>query len=158
MNRAIWFAALVLLPGVAAAATDHERQERIRSFEENFKRVDTNHDGLLSMAETEKNAPGLALRFAQIDANHDGQLSTQEILGFVQQQRREAAERFRRADKNHDGALSKEEAQALPGVLARYDLMDADHNGELTPAEIGRYVRGQIEKRRRQREAASTQH
>ena len=72
-------------------------------------------------------------------------------------ERKEAAERFRRADKNHNGALSKEEAKALPGVLAHYDQMDADHNGELTPEEIGRYVRGRIEQRRRQREAVSTQ-
>jgi len=162
MNKAIWFAGLVLLSGMAMAAMpDHGRQEPARSFAEGFRHVDTNHDGLMSLAETEKNAPGLALRFAQIDANHDGQLSEREIRDFVHafvvEQRKKFAKRFKHADRDGNGSLSREEAKALPGVLAHYDQMDADHNGELTPAEIGRYVRARIEKRRRAGGASGAQ-
>lgn len=154
MNKAIWFAAL-LLPGLAIAEPSGKVQPT-NTFKENFKQVDGNHDGLLSMAEAEKSAPGLALRFAAIDANHDGQLSQREILAFVKRERKEAANRFKRADKNGNGALSKQEAKALPGVLAHYDEMDANHNGELTPQEIGEYVRAEARRRRQMREAGGS--
>lgn len=142
MNKAIWLTAFALLPGLATAEPSGKAQHR-NTFKENFKQVDSNHDGLLSMAEAEKHAPGLALRFSLIDSNRDGQLSQQEILGFVKRQQQAAVARFKRADKNGNGALSKQEAKQLPGVLAHYDEMDADHNGELTPREIGAYVRAQ---------------
>jgi Ca2+-binding EF-hand superfamily protein len=150
MNKLVWFVVLALLSGMAVAEPAGGRQ-RNNTFDENFNRADTNHDGQLSMAEAEKNAPGIALRFALMDANHDGQLSKQELLNFVKAQRKEAASRFRRADKNGNGALSREEARALPGIYAHYDQIDANHDGEVTPQEIGRYVEGQVNKRRQAR-------
>lgn len=150
MNKLFWLA--VLLPGIAAAADRHAE-----SFAENFRQVDSNHDGRLSMAETEKNAPGLAMRFALIDANRDGFLSEKEIHDFVQafvrEQRKKFAQRFKDADKNGNGSLSREEAKALPGVFAHYDEMDADKNGELTQREIGEYAKQRAAERRQAREA-----
>ena len=151
MRKLAWFVLLALLSGVAVAAEPTSGKQK-NTFEDNFKRADTNHDGQMSMAEAEKNAPGVALRFALMDANHDGQLSKKEILDFVNAQRKRALDRFKQADKDGNGALSKEEAKAFPGVYAHYDQMDADHNGELTPKEIGQYVQNE----RRQARAAKS--
>lgn len=152
MNKVVWMAGLMLMSGMALAEPEQDAHQHADSFAENFRRVDTNHDGLLSMAEAEKNAPGLALRFALIDANHDGFLSEQEIRDFVktfvQQQRRKSAQRFKDADKDHNGALSREEARALPGLFAHFDEMDANRDGQLTLQEIGDYVRAQARQRR----------
>lgn len=153
MNKAIWLAALLWLPALAAAEPGGRAgHEWGVSFEDNFRRVDTNHDGLLSREETASNAPGLAMRFNLIDANHDGQLSRKEIRefveAFVRQQREKSARRFKRADKDGNGALSKEEAKALPGIYAHFDAMDANRDGQLTPQEIGAYVRERAKRRR----------
>lgn len=157
MNKAVWLAGLVLCSGLAWAEPPAKApQGHAETFAENFKMVDTDHDGRLSMAETEKNAPGLAMRFALIDANRDGFLSEKEIRDFVQtfvqEQRKKSAQRFKDADKNHNGSLSREEAKALPGVFRHYDEMDADHNGELTPQEIGEYVKQHAAERRQARD------
>lgn len=142
MRKLVWFVVLALLPGMAVAA-DSTNDKQKNSFKHSFKRADTNHDGQLSMAEAEKNAPAVALRFALMDANHDGQLSEKELLGFVNAQRKRALDRFKKADKNGNGALSRDEAKAFPGIYKNYDQMDADHNGELTPREIGQYVQNE---------------
>lgn len=152
MNKAMWMAGLMLMLMCGMALAEPDAHQHADTFAENFKRVDTDHDGRLSMAEAEKNAPGLALRFALIDANHDGFLSEQEIRdfvqAFVQQQRRKSAQRFKDADKDHNGALSREEARALPGLSAHFDEMDANRDGQLTLQEIGDYVRAQARQRR----------
>lgn len=146
MNKLVWFVVLVCLSGTAAAATGTHAQKK--AFNKSFERADTNHDGKLSMAEAEKKAPGVALRFALMDANRDGMVSQKELLGYVEAQRKQAAARFKRADKNGDGALSRKEARALPGVYARFAQMDANHNGKVTPREIGQYARAQIARRK----------
>jgi Ca2+-binding EF-hand superfamily protein len=156
MNRLVWLAVLALLPAMAAAEPAGKTRQH-NKFDQNFERVDTNHDGQLSMAEAEKGAPGIALRFALMDANRDGQVSKKELMGFVEAQRKEAAARFKQADKNGNGALSREEAKALPGVYARFDQMDTNHNGEVTPREIGSYIKAQVNKRREARAADGKQ-
>ncbi|MBI1174261.1 MAG: calcium sensor EFh [Sideroxydans sp.] len=160
MNKVIWFAVLMLLSGRVAAEPPGKMPpppQHGGSFDESFRHVDTDHDGQLSMVETERNAPGLALRFALIDSNHDGQLSEREIHNFVNafvaEQRKKSAKRFKGADKDGNGALSKEEAKALPGVFAHYDEMDANHDGQLTLREIGGYAQAQARKRQQERTA-----
>jgi Ca2+-binding EF-hand superfamily protein len=155
MNRSVWFVMLVLLSGMALAAEPADKPQRKNTFDENFNRVDTNHDGQLSMSEAEKNAPGVALRFALMDTNHDGQVSKKELIDFVQAQRKQAIERFKQADKNGNGKLSRKEAMALPGIYARFDQIDANHDGQVTPQEIGRYARVQIDKQRQAKPADS---
>lgn len=153
MNKTVWFAILVLLPGMALAADPAGKTQRRNAFDENFNRVDTNHDGKLSMTEAEKKAPGIALRFAVMDANHDGQVSKKELIGFVEAQRKRAVARFKRADKNRNGKLSKQEARSLPGIYARFDQIDANHDGQVSPREIRSYARAQVQKQRQARPA-----
>jgi len=155
MNRSIWFVILVLLPGMTLAAEPAGKPQRKNTFDDNFNRVDTNRDGKLSMTEAEKNAPGVALRFAVMDANHDGQVSKKELMNFVEAQRKQAVARFKRADKNGNGKLSKQEARALPGIYARFDKIDANRDGQVTPREIGRYARAQAKKQRGSRPAGN---
>ena len=155
MNRSVWFVMLVLLPGMALAAEPATKPQGKNTFDDNFNRVDTNHDGKLSMAEAEQNAPGVALRFVLMDANHDGQVSKKELMDFVEAQRKQAVARFKRADKNGNGKLSKQEAKALPGIYARFDQIDANHDGQVTPREIGRYARAQQANKQRAKPADS---
>ena len=148
MNRLVWLVLLALLPGMVLAEEPPGKPPRQNSFDDNFNRVDTNHDGQLSLTEAKRNAPGIALRFSTMDANHDGQVSKKELLRYVHKEGRRAADRFKRADRNGNGALSKEEARAFPGIYARFDQIDTNHNGEVTLREIGRYARMQAKKQR----------
>lgn len=55
------------------------RAERQARFAERFKQADTDGDGTLSRAETEKGIPSLARRFDAIDADKDGRVTRDEI-------------------------------------------------------------------------------
>lgn len=52
-------------------------------------------------------------------------------------------DRFAKADTNGDGALTRDEAKAMPRVASHFDEIDADHDGKVTLAEIGRYMAAQ---------------
>ena len=43
---------------------------------------------------------------------------------------------FKRADTNGDGKISREEAAKLPGIAARFDELDKNKDGVLTPDEL----------------------
>lgn len=43
---------------------------------------------------------------------------------------------FKRADTSGDGKISKEEAAKLPGIAARFDELDKNKDGVLTPDEL----------------------
>ena len=59
-------------------AAQHE-QMREQRFAEHFRRMDTDGDGRISLAEAQANAPHLAQRFQQIDANGDGFITPEEL-------------------------------------------------------------------------------
>jgi Ca2+-binding EF-hand superfamily protein len=44
-----------------------------------WKRIDTDGDGKVSLAEAQANAPRLAKHFEQLDANHDGFVTPDEM-------------------------------------------------------------------------------
>ncbi len=85
-----------------------------------LQRVDTNHDGQISKAEAEANAPRLAEHFNEVDSNHDGLISAEELQAFhvAQDEKRHEKRQqhltkvFEQADANHDGKLTLAEWQA----------------------------------------------
>ena len=54
-------------------------QMQEQRFAEHWKKLDTDGDGRVSLAEAQANAPRLAEHFAQIDTNGDGFISPEEM-------------------------------------------------------------------------------
>ena len=52
---------------------------RQQAMAEHFKRLDTDGDGRISLAEAQASAPRLAEHFSQIDANADGFITPEEL-------------------------------------------------------------------------------
>jgi Ca2+-binding EF-hand superfamily protein len=73
--------------GQGGRRPDPERMKQ--HFAEEFKKADTDGDGMLSRAEAEKSMPGLAQHFDQIDANKDGKLTQDEIRASMEKRHAE---------------------------------------------------------------------
>lgn len=124
-----------------------------------FTRLDTNHDGRLSVRELR----GVASEVARWDRNGDGRVSVEEVprrlrLGYVRGQSlllsrfgfaptvafrpgaavgapRGAPVWFAKMDRNQDGDLSRRE---FLGALADFRRLDTDQNGLIDAAEAAR--------------------
>lgn len=149
-----------------------QRAEDARIKDAEFRRLDADHDGGISLEETKKgDAMLLTTNFGSIDTDKDGKLSLQELDAFDKMvnappgkpKPREGAQSsvagsagplFREADTDHNGTLSKEELSKQPELLRNFDKMDADHDGKITPREIDTYMRA-LEKPRPDESAKS---
>lgn len=82
-----------------------------KSIEADFKKLDTNKDNSLSLAEFKAAAPALRPRqtadqmLAEIDSNKDGKVTSAEY-------RAAPLANFDKADANHDGTLTAQELAA----------------------------------------------
>jgi Ca2+-binding EF-hand superfamily protein len=135
-------AALVLVPAMGFAADNVANVKSPRAA--HFSKADTNRDGKLSRAEVEKAMPHLSESFDSIDTDRDGQLSRRELSAWKKAHRGErqtkAAQRFRHADTDGDGAISRAEAeQHAPRLARRFDQIDGNRDGKLTPEELRAY-------------------
>ena len=135
------YAALLCALGLAGAATlaaaapgaeGHDPMARLKA-------ADTNGDGMISRDEA-KALPRIAKHFDEIDANHDGQLTADELRAFHQKMHEAHKARgagfFKKLDTDGDGRISRSEAQAAPRLAARFDDIDANKDGFLTPDEL----------------------
>jgi len=110
------------------------------AFMERLKAADTNGDGMLSQSEAAA-LPHLAKHFAEIDADHNGQVTADELHAFMQARRGQFAKKaFATLDANGDGKVSRDEF--LAQAAARFDRMDANKDGALTPDELHGAHRG----------------
>ena len=97
---------------------------------EHLKAADTNGDGMISLAEAQAKLPRIAANFGAIDTNRDGQLTFDELRAFHQKMR---AAHTQKVDTDGDGRISK--AEYLARAAARFDRLDVNHDGFLTPDE-----------------------
>ena len=50
-------------------------------------------------------------------------------------------DKFAQVDTNHDGVISRDEAAAAPQLASRFDDVDADKDGRVTPAELKNHAK-----------------
>ena len=111
--------------------------------------ADTNHDGIITKDEAIAAADR---RFDQIDMNHDGKITPDEMMAYRDQMmaRRGGGDNAppppppggakhmpgmgRRADPNGDGVITRDEYRAT--AMARFDRMDANHDGKIDRTEM----------------------
>ena len=76
----------------------------------------------------------------------------EERRDLHEQRRENAQKRFNEADKNGDRALSHEEAvQSAPRLNKKFDDVDGNRDGNLTPDEIRAFRREKMRQRRIER-------
>jgi Ca2+-binding EF-hand superfamily protein len=149
MNRNLILAAALLALSPAAlfaaegdAPDDAAREGRSAREGEMFKRLDTNHDGVLTKDELQaKGAQRVAQSFDKLDRDKDGMITQDEMKEArttrMAAMKEHAEERFKTADKNGDGSLSKEEATAsMPRLAQRFDSLDQNKDGQLSSDEL----------------------
>lgn len=119
-------------PGKDGACFKERRAAKLQKF-------DQNKDGILDAAERKR--ARLAKRKAMLatyDQNGDNVLSGAERQTMRADRQ---AKRFAKLDKNRDGAISKTEATGSR-LTTRFDTLDADKSGNLSPAEMAAAKRG----------------
>lgn len=92
----------------------------------------------------------LAQAFLALDTNKDGFITTDELAAMG----RRGAMLMRFGDTNKDGKISQDEFVAAQ--LRRFDMMDANHDGQLTKAErdaARAAMMARMQQRRAQRDA-----
>jgi Ca2+-binding EF-hand superfamily protein len=149
---------------IGALEAEHAQrmEQRAARFDPSkfFDRLDLNHDGQITMAEAEAarsqhvkaeggkpakaNATAFGGLFARADTNKDGVITRAEFDAMGQQMKARmdkagmnrghlGGRMFETADTNKDGKVSLAEMQAA--ALARFDQMDLNHDGTVTPDE-----------------------
>jgi Ca2+-binding EF-hand superfamily protein len=136
------------------------RAEMVQKVQERFARLDANKDGYVTKAEMESAQASMHQRMAghmeqpasamfdRMDANHDGSVTRTEFeaphtamadrmegkrMGMRSMHRAMDEHMFATADGNNDGRVSLQEATAA--AAARFDRLDANHDGTITPDE-----------------------
>lgn len=126
-----------------------ERAAYLQSMDADYRRIDANGDGSATRAEVEANqqrilAAAAARRaadaFARLDADRNGQLFPAEFARLSPPEKADVAPVMQRLDANRDGRVTLVEYRTL--TLARFDQLDSDKDGRLSPAEQGAATAG----------------
>ena len=144
-------AAALLALGSAAEAQGMKpitRAQLLKTLDDRFKALDTNHDGYASKAELTAELARelqaaraqmkqqLEAQFRKLDTNHDGQLSLAEFTALVANVNANQTpdQKLQQLDLNHDGRISAEEYHTPD--RATFNRIDTNHDGVITQAEI----------------------
>lgn len=119
----------------------------VTNVDKNFRTLDTNHDGMLTLqeingaqAQRQKTlqaqiASRRAQAFTRMDTNKDGMISQAEFnAGAPVPKISNIDAGFAKLDSNHDGKVSPDEFRS-PRV-ARFDALDANHDGVVSSQEM----------------------
>ena len=119
------------------------RAEFLNSMDAEFKKMDANGDGIITLEEMQayqQRALEAAVMerakalFEKIDTDHDGTISLAEFLHAQSVPKHvDASPTMMRMDPDHDGKLTLVEFRAF--TLANFDRIDADKDGNLSPSE-----------------------
>jgi Ca2+-binding EF-hand superfamily protein len=123
--------------------------ERKEGFKKLLEKADQDDDKALSVSEARRAAVAVAMRVRAARRGHGRPFRPGGGPAASRPDARHAAVmgRFKAADQNKDGKLSKDEAPEP--LKEHFDQIDADKDGQLTPAELARAaVRKQLELRR----------
>jgi len=118
---------LTAAAGQNGAAGKGQRMQRLIA-------ADTNGDGKITLEEAKAAFPnGTQEQFNKLDRNHDGVLSMADKPqgnGQANTGRSEMLQRLRAADTNNDGTVTFEEAKAAFPKLTRERFSKLDRNGD----------------------------
>jgi len=141
-------AACVAIPGLAAEEKKPpEGEAKKRNPEQVFKRLDTNGDKKLSLAEFQGKREGdqIKKQFEAKDTDKDGSLTFAEYSAqpaaktAPEQKKRSPEDVFKRLDKDSNGKVSFDEFKGKKDetkARAAFDKKDKDKDGNLTLEEF----------------------
>lgn len=144
---------LAQMPEGRRAAQPMTKAEVETRVKERFAKMDANRDGVVTREEIDaikstRRAQMQDRRFAMMDVDSNGSISRAEFDGAIAKRGERRAERggkrwkrgargpeamLARADTNSDGRLTLTEALARP--MARFETVDANRDGTVTPEE-----------------------
>lgn len=102
-----------------------------KSADEQIAFWDKNGNGTVEF--NEFSGPAV-VRFRRIDVNHDGIISLQEMIAYRNRKKPIVERMMKRWDKNGDGQISREE-YLLP-VVADFNRLDANHDRHISRQEL----------------------
>lgn len=131
-------------PASGPEAQPIPRTTFISNMDTEFRKMDADHDGVLTRKEVETYQTSQIIAqaearkralFAALDTDRNGVLSPAEFLRFPSnEQAPNGAPIIARFDSNRDNKVSLIEYRA--GTLANFDRLDADKDGIVTAAEM----------------------
>jgi Ca2+-binding EF-hand superfamily protein len=121
-------------PNAAAAATDATNSKHAQFAQAHFDKLDTNHDGVVSMDEYLAAATAM---YQKLDTQGNGRVTAQELATSprtLKRDERRAQFAIKHMDTNGDGVVSQEEY--LAAAKARFARIDKNGDGFIDAGEL----------------------